>query len=142
MKGGAFITLNTVKGDNLQVSDLSGLAKKSPGVAVGFSILLLALAGIPLTGGFFAKYLLFLSLIEGGLWWLAVIAILNSAISVFYYFRVILYMFGKEPLKEDSFNLGNSFKIPVYVSAFLTVAISILVIWFPTMIGLAPGLFR
>ena len=142
MKGGAFITLNTVKGDNIQVSDLSGLAKKSPGVAVGFSIMLLALAGIPLTGGFFAKYLLFLSLIEGGLWWLAVIAILNSAISVFYYFRVILYMFGKEPLKEDAFNLGNSFKIPVYVSAILTVAISILVIWFPTMIGLAPGLFR
>lgn len=142
MKGGAFITLNTVKGDNLQVSDLSGLARKSPGVAVGFSIMLLALAGIPLTGGFFAKYLLFLSLIEGGLWWLAIIAILNSAISVFYYFRVILYMFGKEPLKEDSFNLGNSFKIPVYVSAILTVAISLLVIWFPTMIGLAPGLFR
>ena len=142
MKGGAFITLNTLKGDNLQVSDLSGLAKKSPGVAVGFSIMLLALAGIPLTGGFFAKYLLFLSLIEGGLWWLAVIAILNSAISVFYYFRVILYMFGKEPQKDETFNLDNSFKIPVYVSAFLTVAISLLVVWFPTMIGFAPGLFR
>lgn len=142
MKGGSFITLNALKGDNLQVSDLSGLAKKSPGVAVGFSIMLLALAGIPLTGGFFAKYLLFLSLIEGGLWWLAVIAILNSAISVFYYFRVILYMFGKEPLKEDAFNLENSVKIPVYVSAFLTVAISLLVVYFPTMIGLAPGLFR
>jgi NADH-quinone oxidoreductase subunit N len=142
MKGGAFITMNTVKGDNLQVSDLSGLAKKAPGVAVGFSIMLLALAGIPLTGGFFAKYLLFLSLIEGGLWWLAVIAILNSAISVFYYFRIILYMFGKDPQKDDIFNLENSFKIPVYVSAFLTVAISVLVIWFPTMIGIAPGLFR
>ncbi len=142
MKGGAFIALNTVKGNNLQVSDLSGLAKKSPGVAVGFSIMLLALAGIPLTGGFFAKYLLFLSLIEGGLWWLAVIAILNSAISVFYYFRVILYMFGKEPQDGETFNLENSFKIPVYVSAFLTVAISLLVVWFPTMIGFAPGLFR
>lgn len=142
MKGGSFITLNVVKSDNIQLSDLSGLAKKAPALAVGFSIMLLALAGIPLTGGFFAKYVLFLSLIEGGLWWLAVIAILNSAISVFYYFRVILYMFGKEVPEGAKFNLGNSVKIPVYVSAFITVALSILVVWFPTMISMAPGLFR
>ncbi len=142
MKGGSFITLNVVKSDNIQLSDLSGLAKKAPALAVGFSIMLLALAGIPLTGGFFAKYVLFLSLIEGGLWWLAVIAILNSAISVFYYFRVILYMFGKEVPEGAKFNTGNSVKIPVYVSAFITVALSILVIWFPTMISMAPGLFR
>lgn len=142
MKGGSFITLNVVKSDNIQLSDLSGLAKKAPVFAVGFSIMLLALAGIPLTGGFFAKYVLFLSLIEGGLWWLAVIAILNSAISVFYYFRVMLYMFGKEPAEDAQFNLGRSVRVPVYVSAFITVALSILVIWFPTMISMAPGLFR
>lgn len=142
MKGGSFITLNSVKSDDIQLSDFSGLARKSPAMAVGFSILLLALAGIPLTGGFFAKYLLFLSLIEGGLWWLAVIAILNSAISVFYYFRVILYMFGKDPKEGADFNLENSVKVPVYVSAVITVALSVLVIWFPTMIGIAPGLFR
>lgn len=142
MKGGAFITLNVVKKDSVEISDLSGLAKKSPAVAVGFSIMLLALAGIPLTGGFFAKYVLFLSLIEGGLWWLAVIAILNSAISVFYYFRVILYMFGKEPDEKNGFNLTNSVKVPVYVSAFVTVVLSLLIVWFPTMIGIAPGLFR
>lgn len=142
MKGGSFITLNIVKKDSVEISDLSGLAKKSPAVAVGFSIMLLALAGIPLTGGFFAKYVLFLSLIEGGLWWLAVIAILNSAISVFYYFRVILYMFGKEPDEKQGFNLTNSVKIPVYVSAFITVVLSLLIVWFPTMMGMAPGLFR
>ena len=142
MKGGSFITLNVVKKDNIQLSDLSGLAKKAPALAVGFSILLLALAGIPLTGGFFAKYLLFLSLIEGGLWWLAVIAILNSAISVFYYFRVMLYMFGKEPEEGSIFSLERTVRIPVYVSAFVTVALSLLVIWFPSMIGMAPGLFR
>lgn len=142
MKGGSFITLNTVKKDGVQVSDLSGLAKKAPAMAVGFSILLLALAGIPLTGGFFAKYLLFLSLIEGGLWWLAVIAILNSAISVFYYFRVILYMFGREPSGSNTFNVSNSVKVPVYVAAFITVALSVLVVYFPTMINMAQGLFR
>lgn len=142
MKGGSFITLNVVKHDNIMISDLSGLARKAPALAVGFSILLLALAGIPLTGGFFAKYVLFLSLIEGGLWWLAVIAILNSAISVFYYFRIMLYMFGKEPAEDAQFNLGNSVKIPVYVSAVITVALSVLVIWFPNMISMAPGLFR
>ena len=141
MKGGAFITLDTVKKDSIQVSDVSGLAKKAPGVAVSFSIMLLALAGIPLTGGFFAKYLLFLSLVEGNLWWLAIIGILNSAISVFYYFRVILYMFGKEPSETEPFELSMSTKIPIYASAFITVALSVMVIWWPNLIGMANGLF-
>lgn len=141
MKGGSFITLNTVKKDNVMVSDVSGLAKKSPSVAVSFSILLLALAGIPITGGFFAKYLLFLSLVEGNLWWLAIIAILNSAISVFYYFRVILYMFGKEPSTSESFDLSTFTRVPVYASAFITVALSVVVVWWPNLISFAGGLF-
>ncbi len=141
MKGGSFITLNTVKKDNVLVSDVSGLAKKSPSVAVSFSILLLALAGIPITGGFFAKYLLFLSLVEGNLWWLAVIAILNSAISVFYYFRVILYMFGKEASSSEPFDLSAFARVPVYASALITVALSVVVVWWPNLIGFAGGLF-
>lgn len=140
MKGGAFITLNAVKKDNVQIADVSGLAKKSPAVAVSFSIMLLALAGIPITGGFFAKYLLFLSLVEGNLWWLAVIAILNSAISVFYYFRVILYMFGKDP-SSDPFELSRSTTVPIYASAFITVALSAMIIWWPNLISMAGGLF-
>ena len=141
MKGGAFITLNLIKKDNVMISDVSGLAKKSPATAVSFAVMLLALAGVPITGGFFAKYLLFLSLIEGNLWWLAIIAILNSAISVFYYFRIILYMFGKDPIPGESFDMSTSTRVPIYVSAFITVALSVVVIWWPSLISMANGLF-
>ena len=141
MKGGSFIALNSVNHESVELADVSGLAKKSPALAVSFAILLLALAGIPLTGGFFAKYLLFLSLIEGGLWWLAVIAILNSAISVFYYFRVIMYMFGRNPVGDQEFDLTRSVKVPVYASATITVVLSLMILWFPAVINIASGLF-
>lgn len=140
MKGGAFLTMNAVKKDKVEISDVTGLYKKSPAVAVSFSIILLALAGIPITGGFFAKYNLFLSLIEGQLWWLAVIAILNSAISVFYYFRVILYMF-KDSEGETDFNLSRSIKAPVIATAFITVGLGVAFQLIYMMMSIAPGLF-
>ncbi|MCL4420657.1 MAG: NADH-quinone oxidoreductase subunit NuoN [Candidatus Thermoplasmatota archaeon] len=141
MKGGSFLMINTLKNENAQISDLSGLSKRAPGTAVSFAILLLALGGIPITGGFFAKYFVFLSLVAGGLWWLAIIAIINSAISVFYYFRVILYMFGKSPEKSDNMILNASTKVPVIVSAFITVGLSILIIYLPVLETAAKGLF-
>lgn len=142
MKGGSFLTMNVVKKESVELSDISGLAKKSPVTAISFSILMLALAGIPFTGGFMAKFYLFLSLISGSLWWLAVIAILNSAISVFYYFRVMMYMFWKEPESgEGQFNLTSSVKAPIILSAIITVVLGALYLIFPMLITMAPGLF-
>lgn len=141
MKGGSFLTMNVVKKEKIMLSDIAGLGKKSPVTAVSFSILLLALAGIPITGGFLAKYYLFLSLISGHLWWLAVIAILNSAISVFYYFRVIMYMFWKEPTEENQFDLSNFTKTPIIASAVITVFLFAFFGLFPMMQSIAPGLF-
>ncbi|GGM65901.1 dehydrogenase [Thermogymnomonas acidicola] len=138
MKGGAFLSVNLVRKENVQVSDLSGLAKKAPATAVSLAIILLALAGIPLTGGFQAKYYLFLSLISGRLWWLAVIAILNSAISVFYYFRVINYMFWREPSSEGLDTSRMSY-VPVIFSAFVTVALGVFYSLFPYLITVSHG---
>lgn len=142
MKGGAFITMNVVSSDNVDIKDFSGLAKRSPSTAVSFSIVLLALAGIPLTGGFLAKYYLFLALIESSLWWLAVIAILNSAISVFYYFRVITYMFAREP--EENKPVASSVRYPVIASAVITVLlffIGVIAGFLPMLINAASGIF-
>lgn len=141
MKGGAFLTMNTVKKDKVEISDLTGLYRKSPAVAVSFSIILLALAGIPITGGFFAKYNLFLALIEGQLWWLAVIAILNSAISVFYYFRVIQYMFRDPEGEGHDFILTPGVKTPVIATAVITVALGVAFQLIYVMMSIAPGLF-
>ncbi len=143
MKGGAFITMNAVPKDNVELEDVSGLGKRSPATAVSLSVIMLALAGIPLTGGFLAKYYLFLALIEGSLWWLAVIAILNSAISVFYYFRVITYMFARDPAEGET-AVPYSAKAPVVAAAVITVAlffIGIIASFMPTLISAAGGIF-
>jgi NADH-quinone oxidoreductase subunit N len=121
MKGGAFLSMNSIRKENPRIEDISGLAKQSPVLALSLSILLLALAGIPLTGGFTAKAFLFLALIQVKLWWVAVIAILNSAISVFYYLRVIAYMYRKEPTEEGIFSTDGTVTAPVVFAAVITV---------------------
>ncbi len=80
--------------------------------------------------GFMGKYFLFLSLIEGNLWWLAIIAVLNSAISVYYYFRVVMYMYWKNSDKQIS---GNAYiDYAVFSLSILTLVLGILI---PVIIG-------
>src|SRR5512136_2675255 len=73
-----------------------GLYKRSPGLAIMMMIFMLSLAGIPLTGGFIGKYLLFAAALQVGLGWLTIIAVVTSVISAFFYLRVIVDMFMHE----------------------------------------------
>ncbi len=103
MKAGAFIAVGIVgfmvllgnrEARNVDhIDNFKGLAKRMPLTAFSLMVFLFALAGIPATAGFVSKFVLFASTIEAGLVWLAVIAILNSAISLFYYARVVKYMY-------------------------------------------------
>ena len=68
-----------------------------PFAALSMTIFVFALAGIPPTAGFMAKFVLFSSTIEAGMTWLAVVAILNSALSLFYYARLVKYMYFLPP---------------------------------------------
>ncbi|MGE3973073.1 MAG: NADH-quinone oxidoreductase subunit N [Bdellovibrionales bacterium] len=83
----------------LHVEDLKGLAHKYPGLALGFTIFLLSLAGIPPTVGFFGKLYLFSTAIAQGYVWLAVWGVIGSVVSVYYYLRpiVTMYMVEGEP---------------------------------------------
>jgi NADH-quinone oxidoreductase subunit N len=75
----------------------NGLAKKEPLVALVLAVCLLSLAGIPLTAGFFAKYFVLAAVVKtGGYLWLVIFAVLMAAVSVYYYFRVIIAMYFKE----------------------------------------------
>jgi len=76
--------------------DYRGLVFRRPGMAIGMLILMLSLAGIPPTAGFFGKYYIFSSAVNAGFVGLAVIGVLNSAVSVFYYLRLIVNMFLKD----------------------------------------------
>ena len=124
MKGGAFLTMEDFESSGSSLESMAGLGKKRPLLALSFAILLFSLAGIPPTLGFMGKYFLFLSLIEGNLWWLAIIAVLNSAISVYYYFRVIMYMYWKDSTTTITYH--RNVEYAVFILSILTIVVGIL----------------
>jgi NADH-quinone oxidoreductase subunit N len=101
MNMGAFVilTLLSSPGDTgLNLQDLSGLARRHPWLAFGMAVFLFSMAGIPPTAGFAAKYMLFYSAIQANEISLVVIGVLCSAVSVYYYLRVLVYMYMREPV--------------------------------------------
>jgi NADH-quinone oxidoreductase subunit N len=90
------------KGDSrVNLEDYGGLGRKAPFPAAALSLALISLAGIPLTGGFVGKFYLFSAAIQRGYIGLAIVGVLNSVVSVFYYFRVMVYMYMREPADES-----------------------------------------
>lgn len=84
-----------------QVDDFEGLHRRSPFWAFAMVMFLLSLGGIPPTAGFIGKYFLFAGAVQGGYAWLAVIAVLMSAVSMFYYLRIVVAMYLKEGRDAD-----------------------------------------
>jgi NADH-quinone oxidoreductase subunit N len=102
MNLGAFAFLTALQGRpgaTTQLSDLAGLGRKHPRMSILATIFLLSLTGIPPTAGFFAKTYVILAAVQAGgpVTILAVIAVLNAAIAAFYYLRVIVYLFMRDP---------------------------------------------
>jgi NADH-quinone oxidoreductase subunit N len=81
----------------VEVGDYAGLGRRHPLLAGTLTLFLLSLVGIPPLAGFVGKFYLFGAAVQGGYVWLAVIAVLNSAIAAYYYLRVIVYMYMREP---------------------------------------------
>src|SRR5215471_17620967 len=115
MQLGAFAVIilmrrQDVIGDELK--DLSGLSSRRPAAAFAMLLFMLSLGGIPPTAGFMGKFWLFGAAIEAGYVWLAVIGVLNSAISLYYYIRVVVFMYlkkdvtGSEPAFSPSLTLA------------------------------------
>lgn len=109
----------------------NGLAKKNPALAFFTTIFLLSLAGIPLTGGFMAKYMVLTAAVQTGhLMWLVIFALLMAAVSVYYYFRVIMAMYFKEGDAEMNIEIQSSDKILLGITCALVI-----------LLGIAPHLF-
>lgn len=99
----AIIVLIGKKGEpNNNVQDYAGFGSKHPVLAMCLSIFLFSLAGIPPTAGFIGKFYLFAGAVQEGYIWLAIIGVLNSAASVYYYLRVMVYMYMKTPEEDFS----------------------------------------
>lgn len=101
MNLGAFLILTMMAKKNdlgLNLQDLSGLARSQPWLAFALAVFLFSLAGIPPMAGFIAKYLLFYGAVQAGEISITVIAVLCSAVSVYYYLRVLVYMYMRDPV--------------------------------------------
>lgn len=142
MQLGAFIVVsileqnskNTDKFSNLSLNDYKGLAKNNPVLAMILTIFLFSLAGIPPFAGFWGKYYLFYAAIQANLIWLSIIGITLSVISVYYYIKIIVYMWFQDA--EDAEHAQRTYSMP----AFASVAIVLTIIG-TLVFGLFPEIF-
>ncbi|HEY2381353.1 MAG TPA: NADH-quinone oxidoreductase subunit N [Terriglobia bacterium] len=107
------------------VDDMAGLFFRHPTAAVLMLIFLLSLAGIPPTAGFIGKYFLFAAAIETGHNVLAVIAVLNAAISVYFYFRIVVSMFMRDATEKTGLTLAPGLNMALGVAIIFTMLIGI-----------------
>jgi NADH-quinone oxidoreductase subunit N len=128
---GVISLVRDADGEATHLSQWAGLAKRSPMVAGVMTFLLLALAGIPLTSGFTAKFAVFAAALDDGMAPLVVIALVASAIAAFFYVRVIVLMYFSEPAPG-----GPTVTVP---GAFTTAAITLGVL-ITLLLGIAPTL--
>ncbi len=123
---GMVVLLNrgTVRGD--QIEDFTGLAQRSPLAAAVMLLFLLSLTGIPPTAGFVGKFYLFAAAIDAGYVWLAIIAVVNSAISLFYYMRVVMVMYMRElPPQGIALNPSATLSLALLLAAVGTLLLGI-----------------
>lgn len=127
---GAFAIVTLVRDSAGEVTDLnrwSGLGKRSPWVATAFAGFLLAFAGIPLTSGFIGKFAIFSAAYESGSTVILITGVLASAIAAFFYIRVIVLMFFKDPSDDGTSVVIPSLytQITIVISTVITFALGI-----------------
>jgi NADH-quinone oxidoreductase subunit N len=126
---GAILLLERSGQEAVKLEDFGGLAARHPLLAVALSIFLLSLTGIPPFAGFVGKFYLFGAAVKSGYVWLAVIGVLNSAAAAYYYLRLIVFMYMREP--EGA---------PTVLAPSLSGALALVVaLWGVVQLGVAPG---
>lgn len=133
MNLGAFGIISLIEGKdetNLNINSYAGLGNKKPLLAALLSILMFALAGIPPFAGFFGKYYIFIAAIKADLTWLAILGVISSAISVYFYLRIVVLMYFKTS--------ENDFAIESSNNSMLAIILSVIVI---ILLGIFPGTF-
>jgi len=122
---GIVILLGRKGEENLEIENYSGLAYKHPIIALSMTVFLLSLAGLPPFAGFIAKFYIFSAAVQEGLITLVIIAVLNSAISFYYYLKVVVFMYMKEPEAEFRISLTPLTLFVVFVGVIATVSLGI-----------------
>jgi NADH-quinone oxidoreductase subunit N len=129
---GSLILCGSRGREAVSYEDLAGVGKRHPAAALAFSLFLLSLAGIPPTAGFFGKLYVFTAAVDSGLYVLTVIGLLNSVVAAYYYLRVMVYMYMREPAPEAV--LAVPMRSGMVNAALLIAAVGVVVV------GILPGL--
>src|SRR5216117_3201467 len=128
MNLGAFAVIILMRRKDIigdELDDLSGLMSRAPGLALLMLIYLLSLAGIPPTAGFIGKYYIFLSLIETGHYYLAVLGVAYAVVALYYYFRIVVAMFMKRAPDQVPLESSWGLTVALVVTLAVTVAIGV-----------------
>jgi NADH-quinone oxidoreductase subunit N len=126
MNLGAFavLVLAGKKGEeNLTLDGFAGFGYKQPVLAIALSIFLFSLMGLPPTAGFTGKFYVFAGAVKSGYIWLAVIGVLNSAVSLYYYLRIMVYMYFKEPTEDFAW-------VKLYPGALLSILLAVIGVFY------------
>jgi len=128
MQMGAFGVVTLLRRQDVigeELKDLGGLYVRSPFAAIAMLLFMLSLGGIPPTAGFMGKFWLFSAAIEGGFYWLAVIGVLNSAVSLYYYLRVVVFMWLKDETAGSPVVVRPAMAVLLVVTLVATIAIGV-----------------
>lgn len=127
---GAFIAIIAIsnKLNSDMIDDYSGMGKRAPLLALGLTLCLISLIGMPPAAGFMAKFYIFSAAVQHNLLWLVIIAVINSVISAYYYLRVVKVMWLGEPASEE--------KVPSSVALRVALSLSCLGV---LLLGIIPG---
>jgi NADH-quinone oxidoreductase subunit N len=122
---GIISILENREGRYLLITDYEGFAVKSPVLAALLAIFMFSLSGLPPFAGFSAKYFVFMAAVKANLTWLAILGAIASAISVYFYLRVITVMYFKTGVKEHQFVFSKPAFLGIMITLVLFLAISI-----------------
>ena len=129
MQLGAFAVVTAMRRSDIigdELKDLQGLSKRSPMVAFAMLFFMLSLGGIPPTAGFMGKVWIFGAAIDAGFVWLAVIAVANSALSIYYYIRVVVFMWINQDEPAGSpITIGFAMKLTLGIALLGTVVLGL-----------------
>jgi NADH-quinone oxidoreductase subunit N len=114
------------QGEDQSYEAYRGLARRNLPAAAAMAFFMLSLTGIPLTGGFTGKYYLFWSAVQSDLVWLAAVGVLTSVVSAFYYLRVVIEMFMREPSKDVEPVRYRSLNVSLALTSAATLILGVL----------------
>lgn len=132
---GVVALLRRAEGEALAISSYSGLSTRYPLLAAAMALFMISLAGIPPTGGFFAKFYVFSAAVGAGYVDLAVIGVLNSLVSVYFYMRIVFLMYMKEEVEPIEAPSSYAARVALVICALGTIVMGILPSGFAALVA-------